>query len=70
MGVSYESQRMFGCLWRVLCDSHGPRALDAFSSTRPPKTTHRSSSFVHIVVALRLHVGVGGTGTRAHVSCC
>ena len=47
MGVGNASQRKFGCL---------PRALDAFSSTRPPKTVHYSSTFVRIVVALRHHV--------------
>ena len=33
------------------------------------KSVHWSSSHVHVVVALRHHVGVGGSGTRAHVSC-
>ena len=57
----------FGCLWRVRCDSHNTPALDASSSTRPPKTADHSSSIVHIVVALRHHVGVGWAGTHARM---
>ena len=34
------------------------------------KSVHWSSSCVHIVVAPHHHVGVGGVGTLAHVSCC
>ena len=45
-------KRMFGCLWRVLCDSHGPARW--------------TRSRVHVVVALRHHVGVGGAA-RARI---
>ena len=55
LGVSNASQHMFGCLWQVLCGSHGPAR-----STPAKKTTHNSSSFVHIVVVLCHHVGLEG----------
>ena len=67
MGVDDSSQPMFGCLWRVLCDSC---ALDANANHTSAKSVHWPSSCVHIVVVLRQHVGVGGAGTRAHVICC
>ena len=70
-GVGDASQRMFGCLWRVLCDSHGPTHWTwLFQSTLPTKAARIPSSHVHVVVARHHHVGVGGAGTRAHVSCC
>ena len=68
MGADDATQRMFGCLWRVLCDSHGPARWTRLSHTSA-KSVHWSPSCVHIVVALRHHVGVGVAGMRAHVSC-
>ena len=59
MGADEASQRMFGCLWRVLCDSHGAARWTRLSPTRPQK----------VCIGLRHHVGVGGVGTRAHVGC-
>ena len=42
MGADDASQRMFGCLCRVLCDSHGP----VFE-------THTSAKRVYLVIVLR-----------------
>ena len=51
--VGYASQRMFGCLWRVLCDSHGPARWTRVKTVRPKNK-------LHIVVALHHHVGLEG----------
>ena len=46
MGADDASQRIFGCLWRVLCDSHGPARWTRLSRTRPQKVCigHRPAS--------------------------
>ena len=57
-GVEHASQRTFGCLWRVVCDSHGPARWKRLFY--PPFSSH-----VHVVVVLHFHVRNERDGARA-----